>query len=56
MKKKAIEKIPFLTLPGVRRGKTVEYVAVTDIREIAAEPHLFIEVYRKENRTIPCAT
>ncbi len=55
MKKKAIEKIPFLTLPGVRRGKTVEYVAVTDIREIAAEPHLFIEVYRnrKGSKDIP---
>ncbi len=53
MKKKAIERIPFLTLPEVHRGKSVKYVAVTDIREISGEPHLFIEVYRKDSRDIP---
>lgn len=55
MRKKTIEKHPFLTLPGVHRGKKVKYVAVTDIREIGKEPHLFIEVYRnrKDSRDIP---
>lgn len=55
MKKKTIEKMPFLTLPAVHRGKTVKYVAVTDIREIGKEPHLFIEVYRnrRDSRSIP---
>ncbi len=55
MKKKAIERIPFLTLPEVHRGESVKYVAVTDIREISGEPHLFIEVYRnrKDSRDIP---
>lgn len=46
MKKKTIEKIPFLMLPEVHKGKNVKYVAVTDIREIGEEQHLFIEVYR----------
>ncbi len=53
MKKKTIEKIPFLTLPEAHRDETVKYVAVTDIKKIAKEPHLFIEVYRKENGNIP---
>lgn len=55
MKKKTIEKEPFLTLPAVHRGKTVKYAAVTAVREILGEPHLFIEVYRnrKDSRDIP---
>lgn len=55
MKKKTIEKIPFLTLPGVRRARTVKYAAVTDIKKIAGEKHLFIEVYRnrKDSKDIP---
>lgn len=55
MKKKTIEKIPFLTLPKVSKKKKVEYVAVTAMREIRDETCLFIEVYRnrKECREIP---
>lgn len=55
MKKKTIEKEPFLTLPAVHRGKTVKYAAVTAIRKISGEQHLFIEVYRnrKDSRDIP---
>ncbi|MCI8374897.1 MAG: hypothetical protein HFI29_05600 [Lachnospiraceae bacterium] len=55
MKKKTIEKIPYLKLPGVKRGKAVEYVAVTAVKEIGEEPHLFVEVYRnkKECKEIP---
>lgn len=55
MKKKAIEKVPFLTLPKVKRGKRVECAALTAIREIGGEEHLFVEVYRnrKEQKEIP---
>lgn len=55
MKKKAIEKVPFLKLPKVSKKKMVEYVAVTAVKEIRKEDHLFIEVYRnrKECREIP---
>lgn len=48
MKKKAIEKIPYMGLQKVKRGKAVEYVAVTGIYEIGRESHLFIEVYRNQ--------
>ena len=37
MKKKTIERLPFLTLTEVHRGKTAKYVAVTDVREISGE-------------------
>lgn len=55
MKRKTIEKIPFLTLPNVHKKKTVKYVAVTDLKKIAGERHLFIEVYRnrKDGMDIP---
>lgn len=55
MKKKTIEKVPFLTLPAVSRKRAVRYVAVTDTRKIAEEPHLFVEVYRnrKDSMNIP---
>lgn len=46
MRKKEIEGIPFLGLPRVKRGKQVEYVAVTDVKEVGKEPCLFVEVYR----------
>lgn len=55
MKKKTIEKIPFLTLPAVSRKRAVRYVAVTDTKKIAEEPHLFVEVYRnrKDSMDVP---
>lgn len=55
MKKKTIEKAPFLTLPEVSRKRAVRYVAVTDTRKIAGEMHLFVEVYRnrKDSMDIP---
>lgn len=55
MKKKTIEKLPFLTLPAVSRKRAVRYVAVTDTRKIAEEMHLFVEVYRnrKDSMDIP---
>lgn len=55
MKKKTIEKVPFLKLPAVSRKRVVRYVAVTDTRKIAEEMHLFVEVYRnrKDSMDIP---
>lgn len=55
MKQKAIEKVPFLRLPKVSKKKMAEYVAVTAVKEVRQEEHLFIEVYknRKESRGIP---
>lgn len=55
MKKKAIEKIPYLTLPKVSRKKMVKYIGVTGFKIIAHKRHLFLEVYRnnKACRNIP---
>ena len=57
MKRKEIERIPYLGLPHVSRKKGVEYVAMTAAREIGKEPHLFVEVYRnrRECREVPVA-
>lgn len=55
MKKKAIEKIPYLTLPKVSRKKRVEYIGVTAFQNIDHERHLLLEVYRnnKACRNVP---
>lgn len=55
MKKKAIEKIPYLTLPNTIKSRKVKFVAVTAFKNIANERHLFVEVYRneKKNKDIP---
>ena len=55
MKKKAIEKIPYLTLKGTVNDKKVKFVGVTALREIGGEEHLFLEVYenKKSTRHIP---
>ena len=55
MKKKAIEKIPYLELPKVSRKKEVKYIGVTAVKIIAHEKHFFLEVYRnkKNERTVP---
>ncbi|MCM1026503.1 MAG: PcfJ domain-containing protein [Roseburia sp.] len=55
MKRKAIEKIPYLTLPRVVRKGKPDYVAVTALREIGGEEHFLLEVYRnrKEGRKAP---
>ena len=51
MKKKAIEKIPYLMLPKTIRKKGVKYVGVTAFKIIAHERHLFLEVYRNSKNT-----
>lgn len=48
MKKKAIEKIPYLTLKKISRKKNVKYIGVTAVKIIGHEKHLFLEVYRNE--------
>lgn len=55
MKKKAIEKIPYLTLPQLTRKKDVKYIAVTAFKMVAHEQHLFVEVYKNstKSRDIP---
>ena len=54
MKKKAIEKIPYLTLPETME-KPVKYIGVTAFFTIAGEEHLFLEVYwnKKDTREVP---
>ena len=48
MKKKAIEKIPFLGLKKQSRKKEVKFIGVTEIKDVGNEQHLFLEVYRNE--------
>lgn len=55
MKKKAIEKIPYLTLPKISQKKDVKYIGITAYKTIDNQRHLFLEVYRnkKENKDVP---
>ncbi|MGN0405311.1 MAG: hypothetical protein ACI4F1_08825 [Bariatricus sp.] len=55
MKKKAIEKIPYLTLQKTSRKKDVKYIGVTAIKIVDHEKHLFVEIYRnsKDAKEIP---
>lgn len=55
MKKKAIERVPYLGLTRVIRKKAVKYVGVTTEQEIAGEQHLFVEIYKNqaETATVP---
>lgn len=55
MKKKAIEKIPYLGLKRISRGQDVKYIGVTAVKIVGHEKHLFLEVYRneKESMNIP---
>ena len=46
MKRKTIEKIPYLTLKRLSRKKDVEYIGVTALVEVAGERMLMLEVYR----------
>lgn len=55
MKKKAIEKIPYLGLKKISRKQDVKYIGVTAVKIVGHEKHLFLEVYRneKESMNIP---
>lgn len=48
MKKKAIEKIPYLGLKKTSRKKEVKYIGVTAVKIVGHEKHLFLEVYRNQ--------
>lgn len=50
MKKKTIEKIPYMKLREVKPG--AKYVAVTAVRIIGHEKHLIVEVYRNEQEAL----
>ncbi len=57
MKKRTIEKIPYLGLPKLIKRKQVRYAAVTAVEEIGQEKHLITEVYRNKAgcRKVPVA-
>lgn len=46
MKKKQIEAVPYITIPGTVQDENVQYAAVAAWKEIAGEKHLLLEVYR----------
>lgn len=48
MKKKTIEKIPYLTLKK-KVGESAKYVGVTAFKNIGHERHLFVEVYKNQD-------
>lgn len=52
MKKKTIEKIPYLKLPSVICKKDVKYVGVTAVKVIGHEKHLFLEVYQNKKTSM----
>lgn len=55
MKKKEIEKIPYIGIQKVSRKKGVKYIAATAVEVIKNENHLITEVYRnrKEDLAVP---
>ena len=55
MKKKTIEKIPYLGLKKTSRKEAVKYIGVTAVKIVGHEKHLFVEIYRnkKESRETP---
>lgn len=52
MKKKAIEKIPYLGLKKVSRKKQVKYIGVTALKNVAHERHFFLEVYENKKTSM----
>ena len=52
MKKKAIEKIPYLTVPKASAKKTVKFIGVTARKNVGGEIHLLLEVYRNQKKSL----
>ena len=50
MKKKAIEKIPYLGLRKISSKEEVKYIGVTAVKIVGHEKHLFLEVYRNKKK------
>ena len=55
MRKKEIEKIPYLGLKKISRKEDVKYVGVTAVKIVGNKKHLFLEVYKnaKESKVVP---
>lgn len=55
MRKKEIEKIPYLGLKKISRKKDVKYIGVTAVKIVGNKKHLFLEVYKnkKESKMVP---
>lgn len=55
MRKKEIEKIPYLGLKRINRKKEVRYIGATAVKIVGNKKHLFVEVYKnqKEHKTVP---
>lgn len=55
MRKKEIEKIPYLGLKKINRKKDVKYIGVTAVKIVGNKKHLFLEVYKnkKESKMVP---
>lgn len=55
MKKKAIEKIPYIGIERTSRKKGAKYIAATMVKIVGHEKHLITEVYRnkKEDLAVP---
>ena len=55
MRKKEIEKIPYLGLKKISRKEDVKYIGVTAVKIVGNKKHLFLEVYKneKESKTVP---
>lgn len=55
MKKKAIEKVPYLGLKKTSKKKEVRYIGVTAVKNVAHERHFFLEIYKndKNQKDVP---
>lgn len=51
MRKKEIEKIPYLELKKISRKEDVKYIGVTAVKIIGKKKHLFLEVYKNEEES-----
>lgn len=51
MRKKEIERIPYLGLKKISRKKDVKYIGVTAVKIIGKKKHLFLEVYKNEEES-----
>ncbi len=52
MKKKAIEKIPYIGIQRVSRKKDAKYIAATMVKIVGHEKHLITEVYRNKKKDL----
>lgn len=52
MKKKAIEKIPYIGLEKTSRKKGAKYIAATMVKIVGHEKHLITEVYKNEKEAL----